>query len=237
MVWRDDSWLTGGVLHPQHALFYFYRSVFFDPNSNNARAARLSVPLEQLQPRAPGIEYTLVDQQPPHLYVIRKLFRHADGPSSAAAPATTDLAYYYILDGNIYQAPSVHVALSARMQRCLYGIRIALEDLRQDLDPLLRGAEQQEQSALERELAVGREAPKRETAADRERARKVEANLRHVLQAFEMPVPVAALAELDGAPVAAAGAAATDPQQQGAGPRAGLQEAPGLTSGVASMQH
>ena len=55
------------------------------------------------------MEYALADQQPPHLYVIRKLFRHPDGTS------TSDLAYYYILDGSIYQAPSIHAALSSRM--------------------------------------------------------------------------------------------------------------------------
>ena len=57
------------------------------------------------------------------------------------------------------------------------------------LSLLPAGTEQQEQSALERELAAGREAPKRETAAERERARKVEANLRHVLAAVSADTP------------------------------------------------
>lgn len=48
-VWRDDTWLAAGHLHPAHALPYFCRSVFFDPESNNARAARLNVPLEKLE--------------------------------------------------------------------------------------------------------------------------------------------------------------------------------------------
>ena len=48
-AWRDDSWLAAGYLHPTHALAYFSRSVFFDPESNNGRAARLNVQLDQLQ--------------------------------------------------------------------------------------------------------------------------------------------------------------------------------------------
>lgn len=44
------------------------------------------------------------------------------------------------------------------------------------------GGAQHEQSALERELAAGREAPRAITAADREAAQRVEANVRHVLR-------------------------------------------------------
>ena len=48
-VWRDDTWLAVGHLHPAQALPYFCRSVFFDPAGNNARAARLNVPLDKLE--------------------------------------------------------------------------------------------------------------------------------------------------------------------------------------------
>lgn len=40
----------------------------------------------------------LEDAQEPHLFVIRKQHR-----STAAAPDATTHAYYYILDGSIYQ--------------------------------------------------------------------------------------------------------------------------------------
>ena len=59
---------------------------------------------------APGVEFHLQDAQPPHLFVIRKQFRSSDGSAVA-------LAYYYILDGTIYQAPTLHAALAARMVR------------------------------------------------------------------------------------------------------------------------
>ena len=49
------------------------------------------------------------------------------------------------------------------------------------------GEQQEQQSALERELAAGRDVPRALTAADREQAQRVEANVRHVLrQASEM---------------------------------------------------
>lgn len=55
-----------------------------------------------------GVEYLLADSQPPHLFILRKLYRHAHG-------ALTTLAFYYILDGSVYQAPSLQAALLARM--------------------------------------------------------------------------------------------------------------------------
>lgn len=44
----------------------------------------------------PGIEYILHTAQEPHLYVIKKQFRH--GPDSITAQA-----YYYVHTGTIYQ--------------------------------------------------------------------------------------------------------------------------------------
>ena len=56
----------------------------------------------------PGVEYELQDAQEPHLFVIKK--QHRSGPKS-----TSPLQFYYILDGSIYQAPSLHTALSSRL--------------------------------------------------------------------------------------------------------------------------
>ena len=55
-----------------------------------------------------GIEYELKDAQEPHLFIICKQLRTS--PSSVSS-----LRYYYILDGNVYQAPSMHVALASRL--------------------------------------------------------------------------------------------------------------------------
>lgn len=58
----------------------------------------------------PGLEYRLQDCLPPHLFVIRKVLRR--GPQ-----AESDLAFYYILDGSVYQAPSIFAAISAKVVR------------------------------------------------------------------------------------------------------------------------
>jgi mediator of RNA polymerase II transcription subunit 6 len=57
---------------------------------------------------APGVEFVLQDAQAPHLFVIRKQLR-------ALAGDLTSLAYYYVLDGTVYQAPTLHAVLSARI--------------------------------------------------------------------------------------------------------------------------
>jgi hypothetical protein len=56
------------------------------------------------------VEYLLADSQPPHLFILRKMYRAVGG-------TITTLAFYYILDGSIYQAPSLQAALLARMVR------------------------------------------------------------------------------------------------------------------------
>ncbi len=196
-----------------------------------------------------GVEYLLADSQPPHLFILRKMYRHALG-------AITTLAFYYILDGSIYQAPPLQAALLARMvrscrgaagpeipslhgtrgvarivagvaslqhacstlpcakiglshaastwlplflfsccsslvsllqQRCIFCIKGAFKDMQQDLSPLsqlvaAQAGQGQQQSALDRELAAGRDVARPVTAADREQQQRVEANVRHVLR-------------------------------------------------------
>lgn len=63
-----------------------------------------------------GVEYLLADSQPPHLFILRKLYRHGGGGTGGGTgSAITTLAFYYILDGSVYQAPSLQAALQARM--------------------------------------------------------------------------------------------------------------------------
>ncbi len=58
----------------------------------------------------PGMEYELQDAQEPHLFVICRQLR-------TAPRAVVKQAVYYILDGSVYQAPSLHAALSSRIVR------------------------------------------------------------------------------------------------------------------------
>ena len=57
-----------------------------------------------------GVEFRLDVVQEPHLFVIGKWRRQT--PDLAAA-----LMYYYVLDGSVYQTPTIHAALSARLVR------------------------------------------------------------------------------------------------------------------------
>ena len=55
-----------------------------------------------------GIEYTLDSCQEPHLFVVCKQNRKA---ADMVAPEM----FYYILDGSVYQTPTIHAAFSARL--------------------------------------------------------------------------------------------------------------------------
>ncbi len=57
-----------------------------------------------------GIEFELRLAQAPHLYVVRKQWRET-------AQLAHPLTYYYILDGSIYQAPTVQAILASRLVR------------------------------------------------------------------------------------------------------------------------
>ena len=57
---------------------------------------------------ASGLQYVLHDSQPPHLFVIRKL-------QKTGAQNDSNLSLYYVLDGSIYQAPTLHTAFQSRM--------------------------------------------------------------------------------------------------------------------------
>lgn len=88
--------------------------------------------------------------------MIRKQQRHS--PASA-----TPLAFFYVLDGRIYQAPTLHASLTSRLarltlpvcllasmvlpadfeaknappqSRCLFNVKAAFRRIQQDIDPL-----------------------------------------------------------------------------------------------------
>ncbi|DBA69648.1 TPA: hypothetical protein ACH3X2_012707 [Trebouxia sp. C0005] len=78
-----------------------------------------------------GIEYTLDSCQEPHLFVICKQDRQS-------ADAAVPVMFYYILDGSVYQTPTIHGVLSARLSRCMYSVQSAFLRLQKDLDPLTK---------------------------------------------------------------------------------------------------
>lgn len=62
-----------------------------------------------------GIEYEVLPPLPPHhptvsLFIIRKQRR-------SSANQVKPMAFYYVLDGTIYQAPNLYAILSSRLVR------------------------------------------------------------------------------------------------------------------------
>ena len=137
--WEDKVWLVQWPFNKDTVLDYFYNSIFFDRRSTNAQ-------LKMQQPELPpdrakaalekmdGITYELMrdeeippmDGAPPRtLYVIRMARRHG--------AKVTVLRWYYVLDGVVYEAPSLQAALSARVQRLGWHLSKAFEGLREGL--------------------------------------------------------------------------------------------------------
>ena len=151
-LWRDDAALAGmRTLTRSNVLDYFARSPFYDAACNNELLKARGLGLDSLrweereegggrygadpgemerrqQPRPlppsflpslmpAGPEFVLVDAQEPHLFVIRRQLRGAPG-----APPTPQ-ALYYVLEGNVYQAPPLGSVLTSRLVREIEGGR------------------------------------------------------------------------------------------------------------------
>ena len=49
--------------------------------------------------------------------------------TNGAAGKVQAQAFFYIIDRKVYQAPSLHAAITTRLQRCLYNIQQAFDKL------------------------------------------------------------------------------------------------------------
>ncbi|CAI7929567.1 unnamed protein product, partial [Closterium sp. NIES-54] len=180
-----------------------------------------------------GWEYSLHMAQEPHLFVLRKQKR--DGPDR-----TTPVAAYYILDGSIYQAPSLHAVIGSRICRALHHLRAAFSMTRVALDNPEAARPKEERSDSEGASVDAPDTPAaseaKPTAADvREMAR-----LDHVIMSVVRkltpapPPPDIALPALPQ-PVAAGEAATAEDKTGGAGtPAAGAASAGGGAASAAA---
>ncbi|CAM9489347.1 unnamed protein product [Chrysoparadoxa australica] len=124
LSFQDTVWLQHFPLVAETALDYFAQSPFYDKSSNNEQCR-----MQGLDPRVAlkgmtGLEFWLVDLPPEqnpienmpngmqrrHLYTIRRQLRRA--MKTAEIQAT-----YYIIDGTIYQSPSVLELLRSRLDK------------------------------------------------------------------------------------------------------------------------
>ncbi|KAJ1962545.1 Mediator of RNA polymerase II transcription subunit 6, partial [Dimargaris xerosporica] len=112
--WRFTEWLTAnGGLRPDNIMEYFSLSPFWDPTSNNA-VLKMQTQFNELQTaqldlkKMTGIEFAVVHEKWPTLFIIRKQRRRS--PSEVVPLAT-----FYIINGNIYQSPDLHSVVSNRL--------------------------------------------------------------------------------------------------------------------------
>jgi mediator of RNA polymerase II transcription subunit 6 len=123
VVWTDKVWLSYFPLNEATALDYFSLSQFYDRSCNNEL-----VKMQRLDPALmttmDGIEYKLLGQSSDSLFRVSKSRR-----TVTPKPAVTLLAVYYILNGNVYQAPTAHAVLSSRVLQSLHHLRKSFDTL------------------------------------------------------------------------------------------------------------
>ncbi|KAJ1962308.1 Mediator of RNA polymerase II transcription subunit 6 [Dispira parvispora] len=130
LEWRYTEWLVAhGGLRPDNVLDYFSESPFWDPTSNNA-VLKMQTQFNELQAaqldlkQMTGLEFAVVHERLPSLFVIRKQRRRS--PTEV-----TPLATYYILNGNIYQSPDLYSVVSNRLLISLHQLTQAFHETRQ----------------------------------------------------------------------------------------------------------
>ncbi|RMZ78602.1 hypothetical protein DV738_g3752, partial [Chaetothyriales sp. CBS 135597] len=141
IVWSDPGWIhsQGGWLHANNVLFYFAQSPFFDRSSENntlfmqyanseqtAEILGTRQRFESALRNRTGLSYVVSHDplQPPkqveapdgtklpaNVWVIRKQTRSVAGDDSSVKV----LAYYYIANQVVYEAPTVAKVLRNRM--------------------------------------------------------------------------------------------------------------------------
>lgn len=127
VMWNDKGFLQRFALNEENVMLYFSLSQFYDKNCNNEiiKMQRLDPALLQTMP---GIEYKLSGNPVPGLFIITKSQRTINPPK------LEPLATYYVHDGNVYQAPSIHALLSSRMLQSLHHLRGAFETMQNSVD-------------------------------------------------------------------------------------------------------
>ena len=122
--WSDPRWLEHFQLMPATALDYFSLSQFYDRTCNNelVKAQRLD---PKLLTTLKGIEYGLEPCAPDTtVFVITKRRREISPPS------LTTLAAYYIIDGEVFQAPSANLVLANRLDMMMHYLRKSFASVR-----------------------------------------------------------------------------------------------------------
>ncbi len=123
LSWSDPAWLRAYGLRAEFALDYFANSAFYDKTCLNEQIKMQNVTPQDapaMLQRMTGTEYRLfhaheqpaTEHAPPRsLYVIEKVRRTSEAGASTAQP----LRYYYVLDGVVYEVPTLQAVVKARL--------------------------------------------------------------------------------------------------------------------------
>lgn len=113
----DPAWTD--QINEFNVLDYFCQSTnpFYDTTCNNEIIRTQRGSLEQLRSMT-GIEYFLVHQQSPILFIIRKVER-------LSPDDIKPLANYYIIAGKVYQAPDLSSIITSRLSSTIQHLRDA----------------------------------------------------------------------------------------------------------------
>ncbi|KAL6742713.1 hypothetical protein Aduo_015835 [Ancylostoma duodenale] len=124
ITFKNPNW-PANFITPENVLEYFCNSdnAFYDKSScnENVRMQNISRPLEECLLSMTGIQYVLWSAQPP-LYVICKHRRNN-------MQNVTPLAYYYVINGTVYQAPDVYTFVQSRLLGAVEPLKNAFDQV------------------------------------------------------------------------------------------------------------
>jgi len=115
----DPAWTD--QINEYNVLDYFCQATnpFYTTNCNNEIIKTQRGSLEQLRSMT-GIEYFVVHQQSPILFIIRKVER-------LSPDEVKPLANYYVIAGKVYQAPDISSIITSRLSSTIQHLRNAYD--------------------------------------------------------------------------------------------------------------
>eukprot|EP00727_Mastigamoeba_balamuthi_P001913 m51a1_g11719 putative mediator of rna polymerase ii transcription subunit 6 isoform x2 (196) ;mRNA; r:94908-95815 len=124
LCWIDAQYLETFGLGDQNALDYFALSPFYDRQCNNEAIRMQALDLSHLQTMV-GTEYELAHPKSgpiPGFFIINKLYR--ESPTK-----TTLRGRCYILDGKVFQAPTLQAVLNNCIRKAMFCVLEASKEI------------------------------------------------------------------------------------------------------------
>jgi len=123
--WSDPMWLRMWALNKDNALSYFMLSQFYDRSCNNELIKMQNLDASLLKTLT-GLEYDLdtasSSAQGTGVYIIRKRWRTSE-------TSATVRAIYYIVEGEVFQAPSANVILANRISTMMHFLKNSFAEM------------------------------------------------------------------------------------------------------------